>query len=83
MFGAAGLPRMRAWALKDNLDADNFGWHFGEHRENAALLKPLAGSLRNIIRESQSLRASFLDTTAEDGEGEAGARVVWRQKAID
>ena len=55
MFGVAGLPRMRAWALKDNLDANNFGWHFGEHRENAALLKPLAGSLRNIIRESQSL----------------------------
>ena len=28
MFGAQNLPRMRAWALKDNLDADAFGWFF-------------------------------------------------------
>ena len=31
MFGVAGLPRMHAWALKDNLDANNFSWHFSEH----------------------------------------------------
>ncbi|ELR03395.1 hypothetical protein GMDG_08903, partial [Pseudogymnoascus destructans 20631-21] len=72
---------MHAWALKDNLDADNFGWYFGEHRENVALLKPFAGSLRNVRQESQSLRASLLDTTDEDGG--ADTRVVWRQKAID
>ncbi|ELR07734.1 hypothetical protein GMDG_08531, partial [Pseudogymnoascus destructans 20631-21] len=72
---------MHAWALKDNLDADNFGWYFGKHRENVALLKPFAGSLRNVIQEPQSLRASLLDTTDEDGG--ADARVVWRQKAID
>jgi hypothetical protein len=29
MFGAQGLPQIRAWVLKDNLDADAFGWFFG------------------------------------------------------
>lgn len=32
---------MRAWALKDNLDADAFGWWFGQHRENAEVMQPL------------------------------------------
>jgi hypothetical protein len=75
MFGAENLPRMRAWALKDNLDADAFGWFFGQHRENAALLEPLAGSVQAVIQESKPLRDSFLDT-ATDG------RKVWREKAI-
>lgn len=40
IVGARSLPRMRPWALKDNLDADAFGWFFGQHRENTELLKP-------------------------------------------
>jgi hypothetical protein len=29
MFGAQGLPQIRVWVLKDNLDTDIFGWFFG------------------------------------------------------
>jgi hypothetical protein len=29
MFGVQTLPRIQAWALKDNLDADTFGWCWG------------------------------------------------------
>ena len=76
MFGAQTLPRMRAWALKDNLDADAFGWFFGQHRENVELLKPLTRSLLAVIQDSKPLRDSFLDTTAD------GAK-VWREKAIE
>jgi len=76
MFGAQGLPRMRAWALKDNLDADAFGWFFGQHRENVELLKPLTRSLVTVIRDSKPLRDSFLDTAAD------GTK-VWREKAIE
>jgi hypothetical protein len=45
MFGVWSVPRIRAWALKDNLDTDAFGWFFGQHRENAGLLRPLASRL--------------------------------------
>ena len=76
MFGAQTLPRMRAWALKDNLDADAFGWFFGQYRENVELLKPLTRSLLAVIQDSKPLRDSFLDTTAD------GAK-VWREKAIE
>ena len=76
MFGAQNLPRMRAWALKDNLDADAFGWFFGQHRENVKLVKPLARSLLTVIQDSKPLRDSFLDATAD------GAK-VWRGKAIE
>jgi hypothetical protein len=76
MFGAQNLPRMRAWALKDNLDADTFGWFFGQHRENVELVKPLARSLLTVIQDSKPLRDSFLDATAD------GAK-VWRGKAIE
>jgi hypothetical protein len=75
MFGAQTLPRMRAWALKDNLDADAFGWFFGQHRENAELLTPLARSLLTVIQDSKPLRDSFLDTAAD-------GTTVWREKAI-
>ena len=37
MFRVQHLPRLHAWALKDNLDADAFGWSFSQHRENRAL----------------------------------------------
>jgi hypothetical protein len=67
---------MRAWALKDNLDADAFGWFFSQYRENVELLKPLARSLLTVIQDSKPLRDSFLDTTAD------GAK-VWRGKAIE
>ncbi len=49
MFSAQNLPRMRAWALKDNLDAGAFGWCFSQHQENAGLLGPLTGSLLAAI----------------------------------
>jgi superfamily II DNA or RNA helicase len=75
MFGVRSVPRMRAWALKDNLDTDAFGWFFGQHRENAGLLRPLASRLRAAIQESKPLRDSFLDTAAD------GTR-TWRAKAI-
>jgi hypothetical protein len=55
---------MRAWALKDNLDADDFGWFFGQHRENVKLVKPLARSLLTVIQDLKPLRDSFLDATA-------------------
>jgi hypothetical protein len=29
MFGVQNLPRIRAWALKDNLDAKSFGCFWG------------------------------------------------------
>jgi hypothetical protein len=31
IFGAQGFPRIHAWALKDNLNANAFGWFFGQH----------------------------------------------------
>jgi hypothetical protein len=76
MFGVQTLPRIQAWALKDNLDADAFGWFWGEHRDNADLLKGSATALLAAIQASKPLRDSFLDT-ADDG------TKVWRQKAID
>jgi hypothetical protein len=75
MFGAQTLPRMRAWALKDNLDADAFSWFFSQYRENVKLLKPLTRSLLAVIQDSKPLQDSFLDTTAD------GTK-VWREKAI-
>ena len=75
MFGAQNLPRMRAWALKDNLDTDAFGWFFGQHRENADPIKPLAKSLRTVIQDSKPLRESFLETVSN------GTK-AWRKKAI-
>jgi hypothetical protein len=66
---------MRAWALKDNLDAEAFGWFFSQYRENAELLKPLARSLLTVIQDSKLLRDSFLDTAAD-------STTVWREKAI-
>jgi len=76
IFGAQTLPRICAWTLKDNLDADAFGWFFGQYRENVELLKPLTRSLLAVIQDSKPLRDSFLDTTAD------GAK-VWREKAIE
>jgi hypothetical protein len=76
MFGVQSLPRIQAWALKDNLDADAFGWFWGQHRENVDLLKGSATALLTAIQASKSLRDSFLDTT-DDG------TKAWRQKAID
>ena len=76
MFGVQNLPRIQAWALKDNLDADAFGWSWGQHRENADLLKGSATALLTAIKASKPLRDSFLDT-ADDG------TKTWRQKAID
>jgi superfamily II DNA or RNA helicase len=76
MFGAQNLPRMRAWALKDNLDADAFGWSFGQHRENVELLKPLARSLLTAIQDSKPLRDSFVETAIDGSKG-------WRTKAIE
>ncbi len=76
MFGAQNLPRIQAWALKDNLDADAIGWFWGRHRENADLLKASATALLGAIQASKPLRDSFLDTTSD------GAK-TWRQKAID
>ncbi len=76
ILGARSLPRMRAWALKDNLDVDAFGWFFGQHRENTELLKPLTRSLLTVIQDSKPLRNSFLNDTAD------GTK-VWREKAIE
>ena len=76
MFGTQNIPRMRAWALKENLDADAFGWFFGQHRVNFELVKPLARSLLTVIQDSKPLRDSFLDANAD------GAK-VWREKAIE
>lgn len=76
MFGVPNLPRIQAWALKDNLDTDAFGWFWGQHRENADLLKGLATALLTAIQASKPLRDSFLDTTNN------GTK-TWRQKAID
>jgi hypothetical protein len=75
MFGAQGIPRLCSGALKDNLDADAFGFFFGQHRENAELLRPLAGSLVAAIQGSERLRDSFLVAAAD------GTR-RWREKAI-
>lgn len=76
MFGVQNPPRIQAWALKDNLDADAFSWSWGQHRENADLLKGSATALLTAIKASKPLRDSFLDT-ADDG------TKTWRQKAID
>jgi hypothetical protein len=76
MFGVQNLPRIQAWALKDNLDADAFGWFWGQHRENAELLKGSPTALLTAVEASKPLRDSFLDT-ADDG------TKIWRQKAID
>jgi superfamily II DNA or RNA helicase len=81
MFGAPNLPRLRAWALKDNLDADAFGWFFGQHRENVELLKPLAKSLLTAIQGSKPLRDSFIETAADGSKG--GRTKGWRTKAIE
>lgn len=75
MFGCQSLPRMRAWALKDNLDGDAFEYFFCEHRENVELVKPLAKCLQTFIQDSKLLRDVFLDTVAN------GTK-VWRKKAI-
>lgn len=75
MLGAQNLPRIQAWALKDNLDADAFGWFWGQHRENADLLQGSATAVLATIQASKPLRDSFLDTTDD------GAK-TWRQKAI-
>ncbi len=76
MFGVPNLPRIQAWALKDNLDAKAFGWFWGQHRENADLLKGSATALLTAIQASRLLRDSFLDTTNNRTK-------TWRQKAID
>jgi hypothetical protein len=76
MVGAQNLPRIQAWALKDNLDADAFGWFWGQHRENADLLKGSATALLTAIQASKPLRDSFLDTAGD-------VTKTWRQKAID
>jgi hypothetical protein len=76
MFGVQTLPRIQAWALKDNLDADTFGWCWGQHCENAVLLKGSATALLTAIQASKPLRDSFLDTAD-------GGTKTWRQKAID
>lgn len=76
MFGVQSLPRIQAWALKDNLDADACGWFWGQHRDNADLLKGSATALLAAIEASKPLRDSFLDT-ADNG------TKTWRQKAID
>jgi hypothetical protein len=75
IFGAQSLPRIRTWALKDNLDADTFSWFFGQYRENAELLKPLVRSLLTAIQDLKPLRDSFLDTAAD-------GTTIWREKAI-
>jgi hypothetical protein len=41
-------PALHAWALKDNLDADAFGWSFSQHRENRALGGVSNGSVTAI-----------------------------------
>jgi hypothetical protein len=51
--------------LKDNLDADAFGWFFGQHRENNKLLKLLSRFLVIVIQDSKLLRDSFLDTAVD------------------
>jgi len=76
MFGVQSLPRIRAWALKDSLDADAFGWFWGQHRDNTDLLNGSATALLAAIKASKPLRDSFLDT-ADD------RTKTWRQKAID
>lgn len=75
MFGCQRTPRMRAWALKDNLDGDAVGYFFGKHRENADILNPLAKCLRTVIQDSKPLREMFLDTAAD------GTK-IWRERAI-
>ena len=75
MFGAQQLPRTHAWALRDNLDCDAFGWFFGLHRENAGLLEGRDRALRTVIQNSKPLRDSFLAET--DGGGR-----IWRDKAV-
>ena len=77
MFGVRTLPRMRSWALKDNLDADAFGWSFSRHRENVPLLQPLTRSLLTAIQNSKPLRDAFLDDTPTT-DGTRG----WRERAI-
>ena len=76
MFGVQTLLRIQAWALKDNLDADTFGWCWGQHCKNAVLLKGLATALLTAIQVSKPLRNSFLDTAD-------GRTKTWRQKAIN
>jgi hypothetical protein len=75
MFGVEHLPRIHAWALRDNLDADAFGWSFAQHRENAALLQGSATALLTAIQASKPLRDSFLQTAAD------GTK-AWRAKAL-
>ena len=78
MFSAKDLPRVQAAALHDNLDADAYGWYFGQHWKNVDLLEPLSGplSLQAVIRRSKPLRDHFLDV-ADDG-----VTVTWRARAI-
>jgi hypothetical protein len=75
MFGVPHLPRSHAWALRDNLDVDAFGWSFAQHRENAELLKGSATALLTAIQASKPLRDSFLDTAADETK-------AWRAKAL-
>jgi len=74
MFGAPTFPRMRAWAFKDNLDADAFSWFFGQYWENVELVKPLARFLL-IVFKTRSRCRLFFGCYAD------GAK-VWRGKAV-
>ena len=76
MFGAQTLPRMRAWALKDNLNANIFDWFFGQYRENIELLKLLIRSLLAVIQDSKPLRDLFLNTITDSIK-------IWYEKAIE
>ena len=75
MFGAQHIPRLQAWALKDNLDAGSFDWFWGQHRENAELLRGSGTALLKEIQGSKPLRDLFLETAADGSK-------AWRQKAI-
>jgi hypothetical protein len=75
MFRVQHLPRLHAWALKDNLDADACGWSFSQHRENPELLKGSATALLTAIQASKGTAGFLCRDSCRWGKD-------WRTKAI-
>ena len=97
LTAASALPRIHAWALRDDYDNSTVGWFFGRHPLNKALLDPQRKALLQRLFESQCLRDAFLDCISTAGTGvgssagegtivagarESSAALQWRTKAL-
>lgn len=77
MLGITGLPRMHAYALKDNASIETFDWSFTQHPENARLMKDRDKALLMAIERSENLCQLFTEESHEQP-----ARLQWRENAI-